>query len=99
MLIRSDLSLPQQLVQAAHAAHEAGRHLAERSPVLSSLIACALPSERALFEAYQRLTFRGIRCALFREPDLGHQATALATEPLDRDRSAVLSRYPLWKGA
>ena len=99
MLIRTDLSLPQQLVQAAHAAHESGRHLAERTPEISSLIACALPSERALLEAQDRLRFRGIRCVLFREPDIGHQATALATEPLDRGRSAALARYPLWKGA
>jgi hypothetical protein len=34
-----------------------------------------------------------IQFALFREPDLGGQATALATEPLSGDRRAAMQRF------
>ena len=99
VLVRTDLSLPQQLCQAAHAAHESGRHLADRTSAVSSIVLCALPSERTLLDARERLEFLGLRTVLFREPDLGGQATALATEPLEPSRRSMLSRYPLWKGA
>jgi hypothetical protein len=99
VLVRTDLSLPQQLCQAAHAAHESGRHLADRTPAISSIVLCALPSERALLDARDRLEFLGIRTVVFREPDLGGQATALATEPVRPSHRPLLSRYPLWKGA
>lgn len=99
VLVRTDLSLPQQMCQAAHAAHESGRHLAERSSSISSIVICAVPSEPALLDARDRLQHHGLRTVLFREPDLGDRATALATEPLPSSRRNILSRYPLWKGA
>jgi len=87
------------MCQAAHAAHESGRHLADRTPDISSIVLCTVSSERALTDARDRLEFHGIRIVLFREPDLGGQATALATQPIEGPRRSPLSRYPLWKGA
>lgn len=86
------------MCQAAHAAHESGRFLADRFPDISSIVLCSLRSERELTDARDRLEYLGIRTVLFREPDLGGQATALATEPLPPSRRSSLSRYPLWKG-
>jgi hypothetical protein len=48
--------------------------------------------------AHDRLERQGIRTVLFREPDIGNQATALATEPVNGSVRKSLSKYPLWKG-
>ncbi|MEM7356674.1 MAG: hypothetical protein AAF657_38010, partial [Acidobacteriota bacterium] len=73
------MPLAQQLVQAVHAAIEAGC----RFPLVGhpSLVLCEVRSESALLRAAAELSSAGIGYALFREPDLKHQATALATEP------------------
>ena len=90
--------MAQQLCQAVHAAHEAGIHLGN-SDRISSVVICAVPNEQALQLAASRLDYNSdIRYTLFREPDLGDQATALATEPIDdRRRRRFMSRYKLWE--
>lgn len=55
---------------------------------------CRVASERELLAAADRLDRLGVRIALFREPDLNNEATALATEPLCADRRGTLARYP-----
>jgi hypothetical protein len=99
VLVCGDLSLPQQLCQAVHAAHESGIHLAEKKEDISSVVVCSVPREDDLLKADFDLKRLGIRSVIFREPDLGNRATALATEPLNGDSRKFLSRYPLWKGA
>lgn len=97
MLIRADLTLPQQMVQAAHAAHEAGIYLAKSKEDVSYLVLCTVPDEEALRKAQYKLEARGIRTSLFIEPDLGDQATALASEPVSGRDRRPFSRYPLWR--
>lgn len=46
-------------------------------------------------KAYNRIKNRGIEVFLFRESDIGDQATALATAPVN-DRK-FFSKYKLWK--
>ena len=99
MLVCGDLSLPQQLCQAVHAAHESGIHLGDKNNGISSVVVCAVPNEDELLRAEHRLAQKGIRTVTFREPDLGNRATALSTEPINGAFRKVLSRYPLWKGA
>jgi hypothetical protein len=96
VLVRTDLTPAQQLCQAVHAAHEAGIRFGTPQSV-SAVVVCALPDEAALRDARDRLSFKGIRSFAFHEPDLDGQMTALATEPLARDRRNFLSRYPLWR--
>ena len=98
MLVCGDLTPAQQMCQAAHAAHESGIHLGNRDGI-SSIVICSLPAEDDLLKAEFDLGRRGIRSVVFREPDLGGRATALATEPLNGTSRKFLSRYPLWKGA
>lgn len=98
MLVCEDLSPAQQICQAVHAAHESGLHLADKSNGISSVVVCSVPAEDDLLKAEFELTRRGIRLVVFKEPDLGGRATALATEPLDGACRKFLSRYPLWKG-
>jgi hypothetical protein len=76
------LSLPQQAVQAAHAAHEAGIYLAAKTENVSNLILLAVANEAELLAHSARLQAAGILFTLFTEPDLDGAATALATAPL-----------------
>lgn len=99
MLVCGDLSLPQQMCQAVHAAHESGIHLADKANPISSVVICSVPTEDALLKAEYALNQRGVRSVIFKEPDLGNRATALATEPINGEFRKLLSRYPLWKGA
>jgi hypothetical protein len=99
VLVCGDLSLPQQLCQAVHAAHEAGAHLADKENGISSVVICSVPNEDELLRAEHRLAQKGIRSVVFREPDLKNRATALSTEQINGAFRKVLSRYPLWKGA
>ena len=83
-------------MQSVHAAHEAGIRFGNPE-VISSVVICTVPNEAALKEAKDRLDWKGIRNYIFLEDDIGDQATALATEPLDRGRKKFLSSYPLWR--
>ncbi len=97
MIIRKDLSIPQQLVQAAHAAHESGLHLCEDKSDINYLIALGVPDEERLTTFHKKLEDRGIKSILFREPDIGNEATALCTEPICGNGRKMFSRLPLWR--
>ncbi len=97
MLVCEDLSLPQQVVQAVHAAHEAGRLLTDKGGL--SVAVCSVPNERKLHLAHARIEDSGIRAVLFREPDLGGRATAIATEPVNHETFRnTFRKYRLWGG-
>lgn len=74
-----------------HAALEARRFLS--SSEHPHLVLCGVPSQERLLAAADFLFCRDVRHALFREPDLGGQATALATEPLRGERREVMQRF------
>lgn len=95
-MVRTDLSVAQQLVQSIHAAHEAGIRFGDPNNV-ASVVVCRVSSEEELLKTKERLDSREIRSYLFHEPDIGGQATALATEPVSGSKRKVLSKYPLWE--
>ena len=81
VLVRRDLDPVTQLVQASHAAHEAG----SRFPVTSAgthLVALGVRDELALERESIRLRAIGIEHHLFFEPDFGVGHSALATRPV-----------------
>ena len=88
------------MVQAIHAAIEATRF--DKAGPHPHLVLCQVRSELELLQAFDSLEAVGVRCALFREPDLSSQATSLATCALDQSARAclrrILRRFPLWKG-
>lgn len=85
------------MVQAAHAAFEAGTISPQTHPTHNYLVLCSITDEVALLSACERLERRGIGFTLFREPDMGGRATALCTEALDPKRSRALSSFRLWR--
>jgi hypothetical protein len=82
LIVREDLSPPQQVVQSCHAAVEAARHLFPAELPHPHLIVCAVADEPALWRQLQRLQQQGVRLRAFFEPDRGNELTALATEPV-----------------
>ena len=97
VLVRTDISLEQQLVQASHAALEAGFRFTQPSQV-ASVIVLSVSSREELEAAAQRLTIKGIDHHLFFEPDFGMGHSALATRPLTHKKERHLMRkYPLYR--
>lgn len=94
VLVRTDLSLAQQAVQAAHAVIEA-------SPSIPSelqhphLILCGVKSESQLSESLQRLREAGIQCYEWREDDLDNQLTSIATEPVYGEDREHFNKFQL----
>lgn len=86
-----------QMCQAAHAAHEVGIRYGDPDQV-SSIVICKISSESELLKAAYRIRSKEIPVYVFREPDIGDQATALATAPVNGASRKIMSRYPLWKG-
>lgn len=104
MGIRRDIPMAQQIVQAAHAANEAGLKSGQSGIVLSqpsSLILLSFENESKLRDAYARLNFHGVKAELFYEPDshLGYPPghTAFATWPVTEDRRHLFKTYTLWR--
>jgi hypothetical protein len=93
VLVRTDLPAPQIAVQAVHAAVEATRQFLTRDAEHPHVVLCAVASERRLLAAADYLFRRGVRLAVFREPDRAGEATALGTEPLCGGRRRVLDRF------
>jgi hypothetical protein len=95
-LVREDLSLPQQTVQACHAAISAAELYLGRPT--DNLVVCGVKSEEALHKARDHLEAHGIRLVTFCEPDIGDQLTALATEPIFDDLRKVFRKFQLIRG-
>lgn len=98
VLIRQDISLEQQLVQASHAALEAGFRFQQPAEDTASLIMLAAKDEHALRQAALDLESEGIDHHMFYEPDFGPMGhSALATRPLYGAERKLMRKYPLYR--
>lgn len=97
VFIRTDLPVEQQIVQACHAAIEAGHTFEKLSNHPASLIMLQVPNKEKLEIAMKRTIERGIRCQEFLEPDWDYGLTAFATEQITADKRKTFSKYKLWK--
>ena len=95
VLVRNDLSTAQQAVQACHAAIESSRKYLKPTDEHPSVILCSIKSENKLLSYSEKFKADGVDHVVFREPDIGNQATALASRPLiGKDRQAF-SKFQL----
>lgn len=96
VLVRGDLSPEQTIVQASHAALEAG-FMFNKPAEVSSVIICKVSDRTALEEASARLESHGIDHHLFFEPDFEMGFSALATRPLlTKAERYKFKKYPLF---
>ncbi len=88
-------------MQAAHAALECGLYLASQPLQPDNIVVLNGSNESALRLNSEALTRHGIAHRLIIEPDMGDQATAIATEPLMGNRKdmprSFFSDFTLWK--
>jgi len=98
VLVRADLTPKQQMVQAIHAALEAGYVFRELRAEQDEhwLVLCTVPDEQALHDARAHLEQADIGHYVFHEPDDGLGYTALATQPIEKRQRKHLRRFELW---
>lgn len=97
-MVRKDLPPEQQTVQAVHAAFDSGKYFANPNDCdTPSVVICSVSDEQELIQAVHRLTRRNVDHVLFTEPDMGHEATALATAPINGKTRRIFSNYQLWR--
>ena len=85
LVVRGDLPPGAQAVQAVHAARQFAFEHAEVEQrwfdTSNTLALLAVPDEVSLLELLELAGRSGARVSVFREPDLGGAATAIAVEP------------------
>jgi len=86
------LSIPQQVVQASHAAYEAGR-FHDSTLDHPHFVVCGVKSEADLHKIVSRLDCAAIPYRIFREADRQDEATALMTAPVFGDQRRLFRRY------
>jgi hypothetical protein len=91
--VRQDLPPPQQAIQAAHACIEAARSFISPADEHPHLVLLAVADELQLARVLTRLLRLDVQCKPFHEPDLGHELTALATEPVRGARRRIFRNY------
>ncbi len=98
MISRKDLKPGQQLAQSSHALTEfifLHPEIAKDWHQNSNYIAClSAKNEQELESLIVRLEQKNIKYAIFREPDLDNQLTAIAIEPGEASRKSC-SSFPL----
>jgi hypothetical protein len=78
VLVRKDLSLAQQAVQAGHAVAEYLLRGPKSSWPNGTLVYLGVTDEERLNRWSVKLDFLGVPFVTFKEPDIGNQVTALA---------------------
>ncbi len=93
-MVCSDLSLPQQIVQVAHAAEECGIYWGTKDSEPNFMVICSCPDEASLLKEAARHPPGSLR--IIREPDLRNRATAMTSAPLAGTDRKPFRRWRLW---
>lgn len=89
--MREDLSIPQQAVQACHAAIKAARSFlrSETDPENPNLVVCTIADRGALLEFFEGAWKQGVACVAFFEDDMQGEITAIASELVSGEKRKV----------
>lgn len=93
-IVRNDLSPAQKAVQSGHALIESTRNF-NMNGNHPSVILCVVKSEDKLKSVCKELMDKKIKFSEFREPDIGNQLTAIASEPLRGESRDAFKRFQL----
>lgn len=97
VFVRRDIPVEQQMVQAAHAALEAGLKFPYQTEEPSSLIVIGVKSQNQLEKARQKVEGFVVKTELFFEPSWDYGNTAFGTEAVTEDQRHHFRRFQLWK--
>jgi hypothetical protein len=95
IIVRTDFSVEQQLVQAAHAAYEAGSKFGQPN-LNGSMVMCAVPDEDALVKAGIHLLNHYIPHVVWSDTLHEGRVTSIGTAPLLPEQRQVMKRYKCW---
>lgn len=96
VLVRSDLPLPNQIVQVGHACWEAAARWGTPGENCT-MVVLSVASQMYLREAVAWLEERGVQAYLFHETDFPRGDTAACTEPLDVNQRSLMRKFQMWK--
>jgi hypothetical protein len=99
VIVRKDIPLAHQAVQAVHAGISSARDLISPDLIHPSLVLCTVPDKAALMAVQDRCNAAGVRNRVFVESDMGDEPTALATEPINGKGRKLFQKLPLFTGA
>lgn len=98
LITRADLSSGYQVVQPAHALAEFAitypRKFKDWMEVGKNLVVLSTTNEKQLLKLADQFEEKGLDYVLFREPDIGNKATAIAVEP-NEEAYKLTSQLPL----
>ena len=95
-MVRTDIPLADQLVQACHACLLAASR-SERNPGDCHLVVLAAASERDLHAALAHFKLVGVEYSCFFEPDRDIGYSAACTQPVPNEHRRFFRRFPLWR--
>lgn len=96
VILRKDLPVVHQAVQAGHAAQEAAKRFGPTEKI-NHLIYLEVSNKSELLEAMEYLEINQIAVNAFYEPDYNRGLTAIATEYITcADKKSLLRKFPLW---
>ncbi len=85
------------MVQASHAACEAGIHLLSSDINHPHFVLLGVNNEADLIEQFELIKQKGFPVVIFREEDLGNSPTALASGPIFQEDRKFFRRLKLIK--
>lgn len=94
--VRKDLSMAQQIVQAAHATHEAGIYFGKQGNPISALVLLQVSNEKQLKEVQGHLEAIQMPHVGFIEPDMDNQLTSICTRPVEGHERLYFANQILW---
>lgn len=95
LFIRSDLSVPQQIIQTSHAVDQLVRELnLPMKKTVDSMVLFEVHSETELLRVSSYLADKQVHHHTFFEPDV-FEYTAIATEPLSGSRRLIMKDFNL----
>ena len=98
VFVRRDIPLQQQLVQASHAALEAGIKFGNKHQIdPSSIVLIGVKSEEQLKNANEYVKSKNIDTVMFYEPDFDMGYSAFATVPVTTEMKHNFRKFQLWK--
>ena len=98
VLVRSDIPAGYQIAQAIHAKDEFTHTHPEREKEWreesNTIVVLNVPCQHELLDYTNKASAKGIKNAVFREPDMGGEPTAAAFEP-SPETSELFRKLPL----
>jgi hypothetical protein len=93
--VRKDLPIEQQIVQACHAAYEAGKK--DDLPGINTMVVLEVANQIELLDISEKLSLQNIPHQTFIEPDINNETTALCTHALSNDFRKKFKKFSLWR--